>query len=436
MNRQTFTWGRSENRIRKTESWIEGLWVLGLLLAALLLFGINLESLPLLSWAEGTVDLIARKIQAAPLASWEWLYPTLPGKSEYPQPPLLYWLIGSAYQMGGISPGMMRLPGAILSALSIPLLYGIGRELFPSRQSAIFSSLIYLTLLPVIYHGRLALLDGTVLCFVLLTMWCVLRSRRDLRWSLGIGIGLGLICLTQGILFGLLLGVIALVFLAWDTPRLLTSVYWWLGVLLGCFPGLAWYAVPLMPTSQILGNSGTKILPSLWALVNRQSRPFWYYAVEIFCVPWLLFWCYGLRLAWDNRNWGWGKLVLVWTGIYLLAIPVMLAKLSWYIFPVYPALALAGGAQLAYVWNLPSAQSYPRLWSLSLSLLALVAGATTGGLYFSINAGAYRSLFLFFASVALTMTVAAFLAARRNLQFIVILFWGTYISLLLLIAFH
>ena len=140
---------------------------------------------------------------------------------------------------------MARLAPAMLTAISVPLLYAIGRELFLQRLSAIFSALAYLTLLPVVRHGRLAMLDGAVLCFLLMMVLCVLRSRRNLRYALGAGIGFGLICLTKGVLLGLLLGAIAFFFLLWDTPRLLTSRYLWTGFAIGIFPVIAWYTAQL-----------------------------------------------------------------------------------------------------------------------------------------------------------------------------------------------
>ena len=432
MDHQTFTWGRSANRSRKTERWVEGLWILGLLLAALLLFGINLGSPPLLDWGEGAVALAAREIGKAPLDVWQWLHPKLASKPYLEEPPLLYWLIAGAYKIGGFKEWTTRLPGAILSALSVPLLYGIGREIFPSRQSAIFSSLIYLTFLPVVCWGRLASVDGAALCFVILTIWCVLRSRRDLRWSLGIGMGLGLIGLSKGIAIAVLLLGIALVFLAWDTPRLLTSVYWWIGLLLGSGPGLAWCVVWLLSNPEMLSKGlVNSSLGRRWVPEVALPSLFWYYLIQIlkFSVPWLLFWPYGLRLAWENRIWSWAKLLLIWSGVYVLAILVLVNQLPLYILPVYPALALAGGAYLAEVWHGPSRKSYPRPWSIGLVAIAL--GAIAGSIVFAILPNLDHSLSVIFASVALTMSVAAVLLARRNLQFILILFWGIYISLLL-----
>lgn len=437
MERQTSTWGRSRKKIRRTERWIEGLWILGLLLASLLLFGTNLDYPPSASLGEGTVSEVASEIVKAPLDTWQWLYPTLSGKPDHDEPPLLHFLIAGAYKMAGINPWTRRLPGAILSAVSVPLLYGIGREIFPGRQGAIFSSLIYLTLLPVIHYGRLATVDGASLCFVMLMMWCVLRSRRDFRWSLGVGLGFGLICLTKGLLLGFLLGAIALLYLTWDTPRLLTSGYWWLGLLLGSLPAGAWYTGAAWQygqtflTTDIVSSS----LRPFWTAMNKNSsRPPWYYLVEIFkySSPWLLFFPYGLHLAWKNRNWGWAKLVLVWTSVYLLVISLVFTELSGLVLPIYPALALAGGAQFAEVWNWPSRQSYPRIWNIGLILLAL--GAIAGSVYFGIINATDWSLSIIFASVALTMITSAFLMARRDLQFILILFWGMYISLLLLVS--
>ena len=433
MDHQTFTWGRSGNRSRKTERWTEGLWIVGLLLAALLLFGINLGSPPLLDWNEGAVALKARELGKTSLEIWQWLYPTLATKPTLEEPPLFPSLIAAAYQIGGFNEWTTRLPGAILSALSVPLLYGIGREIFPSRQSAIFSSLIYLTFLPVASWGRIASVDGATLCFILFAMWCVLRSRRDFRWSLGIGIGLGAIALSKGIPLTLLVLGISLAFLAWDTPRLLTSAYWWVGLLLGSAPGLSWSVVWLFSNPQAFFSQEAlnKSLGSAWVPSAAPRGLFWYYLTQIlkFSVPWLLFWPYGLRLAWDNRVWSWAKLVLIWPAAYSLVILVLVNKLSWSVLPIYPALALAGGAYLAEVWSWPTRRAFPRFWS--IGLIGMTIGAIAGSIAFAILPVSDRSLSVIFASVALTMMVAVVLLARRDLQFILILFWGTYISLLL-----
>jgi len=137
-----------------------------------------------------------------------------------------------------------------------------------------------------------------------------------------------------------------------------------------------------------------------------------------------------LRLIWENRNLSWAKLVLVWSGVYLLAISVMGTKLPWYVFPIYPSLALAFGALLAETENPSLQSSYPKAWIASFSLLAVVASA--GSIYYSWGTTGKSDLQMIFAAVAVTMALAAILAERGDGQFLKILFWGSYISLLLL----
>ena len=439
---------------RLNEHSTDKLLMLAFLLAALLIFGLNLGGVALRDWDEAIAAQVSREIWRGNL---NWLYPTINGVPYLNKPPLVHWLIGLCFAVGGVSEWTARLMPALLTAASVPLLYAIGRELFPRRSIAIFSTLVYLTLLPVVRNGRLAMLDGAVLCFLLGAMWCLLRSRRDLRYALGAGIGFGLICLTKGVMLGLLLGAIGFFFLVWDTPRLLTSRYLWGGLAIGTFPVAAWYFAQWVHYGQdfidtnLVNQSFRRILET----VERHKAPPWYYVLEIFksAWPWQLFWLQGLRLTWENRNFPGPKLVLVWSGVYLLAISVMNTKLPWYILPIYPAFALAVGSYLAEVWEqmwLPeerekeeaeeqfdavSCLPHPAI----LGVLAIVA--VVGCIYFSglVQIGKQiapmeRDLQLMLMFVALTMTISAVLLHRKDRQFLLVLIWGTYVTLLVFVA--
>ncbi|QZZ23105.1 glycosyltransferase family 39 protein [Leptothermofonsia sichuanensis E412] len=421
------------------KEWVERLWAGGLLLAALPLFMVNLGGVSLRDWDEGTVAQVAREIYRAEPGSMTWLHPTIFGVPYLNKPPLLHWLIALTYHIGGVNEWTARLPGAILTAVSVPLLYGIGRELFPRRLPAIFAALVYLTLLPVVRHGRLAMLDGASLCFFLLLIYCVLRTRRNLRWGLGAGIAFGLLCLTKGIL-ALLLGAIAVVFILLDTPRLLTSGYVWGGVLLGSFPVFAWYGAQWQHygDSFISISLGSQSFHRIWIPVEQNTGPPWYYLLEIlkYSLPWLLFLPWGGRLVWENRRLSWATLVMLWVAIFLGAISLMKTKLPWYGLPIYPALALAVGAFLGETWN-PSdvtgmrqtGRRYPTLWVGLLGLLAIAGW--TGSFYYSFGGGEPKPyLPLILTLAALTFTAAAILVRRQDSQFIPVLIWGSYLSLL------
>lgn len=423
---------------------VDRLWTLGLILVAGLLFTINLGALPLRDWDEGIVAQVARDIWRAPEGSFTWLYPTIGGEPYLNKPPFMYWLIALAYQVGGVNEWTTRLPGAILTALSVPLLYSIGKELFLRRTPALLAALIYLTLLPVVRHGRLAMLDGALVCFFLVMLFCLLRARRDLRWGLGVGIGLGLMCLTKGIV-GLLLGTIALVFIIWDTPRLLTSAYLWIGIGLGGIPVTAWYWAQWLHYGEtfLTTNLITQSLSRIWLPIENNGGAPWYYLLELlkYTLPWLIFLPQGFRRTWEHQNLGWAKLILVWTIGYLVAISLMSTKLPWYVMPLYPALALVAGNLLSEAWNLadltgffrPVRRPYPIAWVILLGLLAIAAWS--GCLYFNFFAATPKpDLALILITVAMAMTTAAILVKWRDSQFIPVLLWGMYIALMFLMA--
>lgn len=437
MNQQTFAGYPSYRNMIKEGLWSEFLCFTGLFLAALLLFSLNLDSLPLRDWDEGIVAQVAKEITEAPSDSYRWLFPTLWGEPYFNKPPLLHSLIALFYSWFGIHEWTTRLPGALLTAFSVPMLYRVGREIFPARRPALFSALVYLTLLPVVRHGRLAMLDGAILCFQLLMFWAVLRSRRDLRWTLVVGFAFGLICLTKGML-GLLLLAIALIFLLWDTPRILTSIYLWVGIFLGSLPVVLWYAAQIQAYGSVFieQNFQAQSFSRIYSETDGNQGPPWYYLLELlkYTVPYFFFFLAGLRLSWQNRNWGWAKLILVWTMIYFFAVSLMVTKLPWYIIPIYPALALAAGVKLDQLYTLPEFSNYSLSWKILFSSISFVASFACIYFAFFTRDPEQNFLAIIFLSVALTMITVTTLIVRRQRQFITVLFWGMYLSLLLFVS--
>jgi 4-amino-4-deoxy-L-arabinose transferase-like glycosyltransferase len=419
-------------------------WQLGLGLLAMPLMWVNLGQVALRDWDEGVVALIAREMARSPIGSMTWLYPTTAdGTPYFNKPPLIHWLVALCFQLGGSNEWMARLPGATLTILSVPLLYMIGRELFNQRLPAIFAALTYLTLLPIVRHGRMAMLDGALVCFFLLFVLCILRSRRNLRWSLGVGVALALIAMTKGAA-ALLLGAIAVVFLAWDTPRLLTSSYAWLGVGLGCLPAIAWYLAQWHHYGQTFfaENFVNQSLSRAWRTVEQNQGPLWYYLLEIlkYAAPWLIFLPQAVSLAWENRNLSWARLLLIWAGGYLAVVSLMQTKLPWYILPIYPALALMVGRQLAEGWRSEvwlgggkhsNHTPYPLIWAILLGIAAIASIAY--GIYLSLTSSdPATDLLVILLAVGITLISAAILIGRQNSEFVLILFWGCYVALFLL----
>ena len=117
----------------------------------------------------------------------------------------------------------------------------------------------------------------------------------------------------------------------------------------------------------------------------------------------------------------------------------MATKLPWYILPLFPALALLIGAQLAELWQqgkqvgIPQfpLTPYSRLWIGALGLLGL--GGWVGAAYFiGWAAPSEANLWPILATAGAALLAAALLAARQNPQFITVLAWGTFLALWLL----
>ena len=411
----------------------ESLWIICFLVAGVILYTSGLGDLPLRDWDEGIVAGVARNIWQAEPDSQAWLYPTINyGDPYWNKPPLIHSLIALSYRLFGVSEWSTRLVPALLSACSIPLLYLAARELFADRSTAIFSALVYLTLLPMARHGRVAMLDGAIACWFCLGLWCLLRGRKQYRWLLGTGLTLGAICLTKGVMIGVLLGGILIFFTAWDSPKMLRHPYLWIAVCLGITPAIAWYFLQyLRYGTEFLGISlGDQTFDRIWSPVSTVSAPPWYYLLEIakYSLPWLIFLPHGLKIAWSERGRSWSKLTLVWGGVYLLAISLMTTKLPWYVIPLYPVFSLLVGVSLDRIWHKSQVSSF---WQVSVSFIALVC--CLGSIYYGWLAQPPQAdLAAIFFVTGISMAIASVLLWQRRRQFMLVMAAGFYLALLLL----
>ena len=415
-------------------------WLLVFAIAALVLYTSNLGNVPLRDWDEGIVANVSYQMYRA-IDYDTWLYPKNIGDVPYwNKPPLIHWLVAISYHLFGVSEWSSRLPGAILSACSVPLVYLIGRLIFPQRIPAIFSTVVYLTLIQMVRHGRLGMLDGAIACWFCITILGILILRSNVRGLWLVGLGLGAACLTKGIALGGLLAVIAVSLWLVTVEKIkgLSRKHLLLLVTIGLsfLPVTVWYGLQYFRYGQeFLGiNLGGQTFGRIWhTLGNHQGRP-WYYLLIMAkdTLPWLFFLPGGIRLAIKQRDRLWGKLVLVWGGIYLLVISLMATKLPWYIIPVYPAISLIIGANLANIWhryrNFKVYRDY--LFIIIFSCLSIGCGVA-GFIYGLSGKGDDRDLVLVFLTLAVGLAVTTILLLRRSGYFIITIAVSLYLGLLL-----
>ncbi len=450
--------GRFRQILPETSGWIDRSWMMGLTLASLILMVWQLGLLPLQDGYEGTIAQVAKQWLQAwdSLETIEGAFSGLPVPGAFPRSPLLPWGLVLSYGIGGINETMSRLPSAILTACSVPLMYALARELFVGRLAAVTTSVLYLSCLPVVRLGRLAAPSGALFFEMVLLLLCLFRSRRDVRWSLGFGLVTGLLCLTEGWL-GLCWGIFGIAFLAWDTPRLLRCPYLCWGLGLGLLPlgmwGIWTYAAPGWPAAWPAVNlqmSGLGDLNAPIASSGFRSSWGWTIAMQV-GFPAVLFLPSALCHLWRSRHFSWAKFLLSWSVLCAVLMGVGVHNgLSLSGLGIHPLLSLIVGVYLAQHWLSHETSSLP--WQELQVPWQQVQGASPGemkqwGWGFAVAAvglgcGAGWSFgegWVWLASsvglMALSCSVVMVLCRqRRRSEALAVLFWGSYVALLVFVS--
>ena len=415
----------------RPDAWGDRICMTGLVGAALVLMLCQLGELPLQDGSEASVAIASRdwlaELQAGSQA----------GQSSFQFPTFTYWITTLSYAIGGVNETFSRLPNALLTASSMPLIYGVARELFAGRMMAVATAVIYGTSLSVVAMGRSGTADAPLVMALLILLLCLLRSRRDIRWSLGIGLAtLGLVLM--GGFASLVWPVLGMVFLAWDTPRLLRNPYLWWGLGLGLLPLGLWFGWMEYPVDVLFIPQFTPIpeLSPLMALKTGLAIGF----------PWILFFPIALLTIWKNRTFSWAKFLLGWLGGWSGLMILGLTNFS----TLVPALALTIGFYLSQYWlpSWPIGQVndgmvlsgiyYPdranslldRKWAWGWAVAAVSLGCGFGW-------ALGEDLMWLAAGVGLmTMSCGAVMVLclqQRRSEAMFVLAWGTYMALLVLV---
>ncbi|MFN7900692.1 MAG: ArnT family glycosyltransferase, partial [Synechococcaceae cyanobacterium] len=344
------------------------------LLVTLLALGVWLHQLGGVAyrdWDEGFYTVVAREM----LESGDWLHPHYLDQPFLIKPPLLFWLTALGYHLGGTTELAGRWPSAVVSSLAVPLTYAIARQVFQRRDTAVIAALALLTFLPAARLARLVMMDGPSTSFLLLMLLAAVLGRDRPRWRLAIGVGFGAALLCKGSL-GLLFLLMVLAFSALDSGLGSLRCPWLgLGLLLGLAPVVLWFALQVREygNTYLVVSFEQQLSKRVASGIEGHSQPFWYYIPELIkgLFPWLPLAGLGVREAWRRGQTRCCQLLLVPSGLYLLAISITQTKLPWYILPLLPFVALAAALPLAESWRGASLLQRP-FWVATWALLALI----------------------------------------------------------------
>jgi 4-amino-4-deoxy-L-arabinose transferase-like glycosyltransferase len=391
-------------------------WLLLFLgIVAFYLWGLGL--LPLVGPDEPRYAEVAREM----LVRRDLITPTLGGIPWFEKPPLLYWLMIAGYRALGVTEYAARLGPAICGLLTAALVYWTGKTLEESSETeevgvgeslelkrndlGRFSALIWLSSLGAIVFSRGASFDivvtmtitGALACFV---VWHVRSGNRsDENVDAGAGPGkygllagfylfVGLSLLAKGLIgivipFGVIFAYL-LVRREWPGKAFVKSLLW--GIPLALAVAAVWF--------------GPMIFRHGWSFIDQfiiqhhfarfvtdkyhHPAPFYFYLMVLaaLSLPWTI---YLGAAIFSARGWRWRGgfgldrfrvFVLCWIVVPILFFSFSESKLTGYILPVLPAVALLSGERITFFLLARRGDLVLRLTG-----LLLIGLGVAGGLY-------------------------------------------------------
>lgn len=314
------------------------------LAAAALLFFSRLD-LPLLEPQEARYAEIPRQM----LDRGDWLTPMLHGQSYFDKPPLLYWLVMSAYSVFGVHDWAARLVPGLAGFLTVLVAYLWGRRVAGER-AGLLGALVLCLSGRYLYLGRMLTFDTLLCLFVTASLasahaYLLCGSRR--WWVLSAGLcGLGI--LTKGPV-ALVLAAVPILALAVLNRRLVRpgTIDWLLYVLTAGVVAAPWFVFMAMADPEFVEYFFWQHHVVRFVTPFDHEKPFWFHlpGVLLGMLPWTLL-LPGLirrQLRRGGANPGFFLLAAGWG---LLFFSLSGCKRAVYVLPVLPPLALALGCHL------------------------------------------------------------------------------------------
>jgi 4-amino-4-deoxy-L-arabinose transferase-like glycosyltransferase len=377
-------------------------FLLFIAISAFYLWGLG--ALPLVGPDEPRYAQVAREM----FERRDFITPTLGGLPWFEKPPLLYWMMILSYRFLGVTEYAARLGPALCGLITAFFVYWAGRAIEDRFQTSMnvergatarWSALVWLSSLGTIGFSRAASFDIVLTmtvagAFAFFMNYLVQTnidgpasskgSRHDRKTALlaGFYLFVGLSVLAKGLIgFVIVFGVIALYYLArGELPRrgLITSLVW--GVPFSLVVAGIWF-VPMFAKHRWTFIDQFIIQHHFARFVSNKYHhpgPIYFYlpVVLSLALPWTI----GLGAAIISvRHWNWrGQnaldslrvFALMWVILPIVFFSFSGSKLTAYVLPVLPAIALLVGERISCALGMERGRSLVRLIGITLIGLA------------------------------------------------------------------
>jgi 4-amino-4-deoxy-L-arabinose transferase-like glycosyltransferase len=323
--------------------------ILGIVALCLVLFFSYLGTRPLWNQDEGTHAATSKDM----VLSGDWTTPMLNGEPFFDKPAFHNWLVALSFLGFGFTEFAARLPNAMLGLGCVLLTYLLGRRLF-GPSAGFLGAVVLATTAEFFVLSRTVMHDISLTFFVTLglALWFVGYSKNatERRWFLLSYAAFGGAMLAKGPIGVLLPGAVVFLFLLGRRElgflgRM--SLGW--GLLIGLAVAAPWYLMVSLRNPDYARYFFIELnFGSFFSEMSHHPEPFHYYVPSLLAgfFPWSIFLPVALVRAWQRRgeaSHGGTVFSLLWAGLYFAFFSLAESKLSTYILPVFPPLALLVG---------------------------------------------------------------------------------------------
>ena len=302
---------------------------------------------------EGFYSSISRQM----LETGDWITPRVGVEVFLGKPPLFYWAQALFIKLLGPTVLAARLPSALaVAATSLILWFWMRRRGAPLAGwlAAIFYALFPLAM----GMAHIAMTDALLTCWLTLAIIGAIEGHNGKRAGyLLMALGAGLATLTKGPIGFLLPGATFGLWLIWKRDlKELRQPIWLLAALLFAAIVLPWHLLVWR------ANGDFFLREYFWQhhvqrLIGRafgNERPFWFYLPVLICAsfPFIAFapraWWKEITKAWHrNHEANYTAMWALWVALVLLFFSLSASKVTNYILPILPALAVLIGRHVA-----------------------------------------------------------------------------------------
>jgi len=332
-----------------------GLWLM--LLALVIIWFGNLEYRKLVKPDEGRYAEIPREM----VVSGDWTTPRLNELKYFEKPPLQYWATATAYTVFGEHQWTSRLWAALTGFAGVLLAWFAGTRLF-GRQAGIYAALLLGSSMLYSMMAHINTLDMGVTFFITLGIFSLLIAQKEVHparrrnWMWLAWAGLALAVLSKGLMGLILPGAALFLYSVFNRDIIIWKrMHWFTGLAVFLLIAAPWFVLVIKANPEFFDRFFIyEHYTRFTSKVHGRYQP-WYYFVPVLALgmlPWLFVMFDALLRTWKNttqqaREFSPERFLLVWAVFIYFFFSISGSKLPSYLLPMFPALALLMGKQIA-----------------------------------------------------------------------------------------